>query len=517
MYFGIDFVLLQILTKGDIMNKKRLKTIGVVFSLCAVFLIIAESRICFLSGDKYTKSAVMQRTSEVVIKRHRGGFTDRNRIPIVEETAKSYLLDEDGHLTETDGLKLSPITVRYSEDSVAAHLVGYVNADGLGVSGLEKVFEDYLNTTDTSEVSVVKSANGKMIQNAGISSPKGTNRGDYVVLTIDSHIQKIAEDTLKKNGITGAAVVLDVESFDVLAMASSPTFDRNNVDKYLNSSKSELVNRCLSEYNAGSIFKIITLCSALERNALLDTYTCMGMTEIEGRTFNCHKWDGHGTIDTKTAFASSCNCAFYALGQRLGAESILDAARFFDLGKAQVSLSGFEEADGNLPQKTMYSPLDYVNYSIGQGEILLTPVQAASVACVIASGGNKKSINIADSLCSYDGEKKLVLRQNEERRVISEYCARYMQECMRLAVTDGTGKALADSKAKIAGKTGTAETGWVQNSKMLEHGWFCGYFPYDKPKYAMAVIAEGGGSGSVSAAPVFRDIAEEINKIYPIG
>ncbi len=499
------------------MNKKRIKTIGILFAVCAVFLVAAEAKICFLSGGQYTESAVMQRTSEVVIKRYRGGFTDRNRIPIVEEVAKSYLLNEEGMLTEEKGTKLSPITVRYSKDSVAPHLVGYVNTDGVGVCGLEKLFDKYLATVDTSEVSIVKSANGKMIQKAGISSPKGTSEADFVMLTIDSHIQKIAEDVLKNHGITGAAVVLDVESFDVLAMASSPTFDRNSVDKYLSSSKSELVNRSLCEYNAGSIFKIITLCSALERNALIGSYTCTGMTKIEGRTFNCHKWDGHGTIDTKTAFSSSCNCAFYALGQRLGAENILDAARFFDLGRAQVSLKGFEEADGNLPQKSTYSPLDCVNYSIGQGEILLTPVQAASVACIIASGGVKKSINVADSLCSYNGEKKLVLRQNEERRVISEFCAEYMQECMRLAVTEGTGKALASSPARIAGKTGTAETGWIQNGKMLEHGWFCGYFPYDNPKYAMAVIAEGGGSGALSAAPVFKDIAEEINKIYPMG
>ena len=498
------------------MKQKRLKAMGVFFLIGAVFLIAALSDICFVDGTAYKASAVMQRKEDIVIKRQRGGFADRNMIPLVDETVQNFCIDENGVLNTDKGSEVSPIPVRYAKDSVGAHLIGYLDIDGNGVSGLEKVFDSYLKCDDTINVSAVKSANGKLIQTAGISTQKDENSADFIKLTIDTHIQKAAEDVLNNHSVTGSAVILDVDTFDVLAMASYPTFDRNNVQKYVKSNGSELVNRSLCEYNAGSIFKIITLCSALERGKTLDSYTCTGSISAGEHTFNCHKADGHGYLNTKEAFAKSCNCAFYTLGQALGSEAILDAARFFDLGNPAVSYDGFDEARGNIPSKSSYSPLDCINYSIGQGEILITPVQAASVACVIASGGIKKAINIADAVCTCSGEKKINLRKTEEKRVISLYTAQYLKECMRLAVTDGTGQTLASSSAAIAGKTGTAETGWIKDGKNLEHGWFCGFFPYDKPKYAMAVIAEGGGSGSMSAAPVFMDIAEEINRIYPV-
>ena len=154
--------------------------------------------------------------------------------------------------------------VRYACDSLARHLIGYVDSEGVGVSGLEACFDRELSAKSSLCANVVRSANGDVIEGAGMAMDAADDSSDDVVLTIDSHIQRIAESALNAAGSSGAVVVMDTRSFDVLAMASSPSYDQNNIQKYLNSDKGELINRCLFPYNAGSIFKIITMSAASE-------------------------------------------------------------------------------------------------------------------------------------------------------------------------------------------------------------------------------------------------------------
>lgn len=497
--------------------EKRLKVIGSFFLICALVLVAAQARICFFKGDEYSRSVASQRTQSLEVKSYRGKFYDRNMIPLVEYSTGSFYIDEDGTLTKERGVKLPDMTVRYGKDRTASHLIGYVNSDGEGVSGLEKVFDSVITAKEALKINVIKSADGKVLHKMGMSASDKPHTADSIKLTLDSHIQRICEQALRDESVTGAAVVLDVRSFDVLAMASMPDYDQSKVADYVEEEGSELVNRCLSQYNAGSIFKIITLSAALENNKLRYNYFCDGALETPGHVFGCHKYDGHGFLAPQDAFAASCNCAFYIMGADMGSETILGTARQFGLGTELVNLEGIEEMSGNIPSKNIYGYLESVNYAIGQGEILLTPLQAANMACIAANNGIRGTINIADAVCSDEGVIKQNLRQSGETRAISYSTALYLQDSMRKAVTEGTGASLADSPARIAGKTGTAETGWYENGQNLVHGWFCGYFPYDNPKYAMAVLVENGGSGALSAAPIFKNIAEEIIKIYPMG
>ena len=499
------------------MKDKRLTCIGVFFCLCFALVALYLGSICIFKNESYSKSAALQRRETLDIKVHRGKFYDRNMIPLVESVATRMKLDENGVLNTEKGQELPYITSRYSKDGIAEHIIGYVDGEGKGICGMEKCFDKAVSRYEYTSVNIIKSADGKIINGFGMGFEPGKDATDGVKLTLDSHIQKICEEELSSNSLTGAVVVMDVDSFDVLAMASMPDYDQTSIEKYVKGDGSELVNRCISSYNAGSIFKIITMSSALETGRVRSEYICEGKTDITGTTFGCHKKEGHGILTLGDAFAKSCNCTFYSVGLDVGAEKLLSVAKDYGVGTSLLGYSDLEEAMGNIPQKPIYTAVDYANYAIGQGEVLITPLQAANMVCIVASDGISKEVNIADGIYSSDGTMKRPLRRVGKRRVIRRETAGIIQDSMCKTVESGTGKSLASSPAKIAGKTGTAETGWIEGGKMLEHGWFCGYFPFDNPQYAMAVLIENGGSGAVSAAPVFKNIAEKIIKIYPMG
>lgn len=491
------------------MDTKRIKALVFFLAAAASALIIVQFRLAVVKNKEYSESVAAQRSEKIEIKKHRGIFYDRNMIPMVENTVESINVDKNGEL------KLNTVK-RYGRGSLASHLIGYIDSDGHGISGMEKCFDTVLYTDERCTASVITDAVGNVISDKGMSlNNRRTADVHSIKLTLDYHIQSIAEGVMDDYMTDGAVVVLDVKNSDVLAMASRPRYDRNSVDRYLNSDKGELVNKCISPYNAGSVFKIITAAAALENGTADKTYICGGSESIAGREFACHKKEGHGVMDFEDAFANSCNCAFYNMGVKTGAADILGMAERFGFGVRLLCFDDLPESDGVLPLSSSYGVHEAVNYSIGQGEILITPVQAANMVCIIANNGIANSVNVVQSIVDKNGAEKRILRETHERRVVDGSIAQRIRECMRMAVTDGTAKGAAGSMAEIAGKTGTAQTGWYENGENLVHGWFCGFFPYDNPKYAMAVFVENGKSGSESAVPVFKTIAEEIAKLYP--
>lgn len=501
---------------GDFMREKRLKTIFAFFMVCFAFLAVSCGAICLINGDAYTQSAISQRKGSISIKRNRGKIYDRNSIPLVDATASVIYLDEYGKISTKEGRPISPVQMRYGENSLAKHLVGYVDGDGNGVCGLEKEFDCLLKTNEYKKISVSKTADGRVMPNSIFETESGSASSGSVTLTIDSHIQHIAENALKKRNVSGAVVVLDTQNFDVLAMASAPDYNQNNVQNYLQSDGGELVNRCLLPYNAGSIFKCVTLAAGASAAKLRSQYVCTGALTVEGHTFSCNAATGHGFTGARDSFAKSCNCAFYTMGQDVGGEHLVATARAFGLGERVISdISCVKDSCGNIPDSS--GTLDCINLSIGQGGILVTPLQAAKMVCIIANNGIAKEVNTIVKTTDKDGAQTIFSEKTAPRQVISPVSAAYVRDCMKEAVQNGTGKVLSQNPALIAGKTGTAETGWERDGRTLVHGWFCGYFPHDNPRYAMAVLIEDGGSGSQSAAPVFGEIAEEIIKIYPLG
>ena len=399
---------------------------------------------------------------------------------------------------------------RYEKDQPAAHFIGYINEiDGTGASGIEKEFNDILSKTQKAVYASVD-AKRMIIPGLGISSAV-TNPNCGVITTLDLRVQKKAEQVLKDSGRSGSIIVVDAKTGEVLAGASTPSYDPAHVAQYLNSSNEELINKVTqSLYPPGSIFKIIVAAAALESGAITkdSTYFCKGYEEINGIRINCSKEEGHGELNLVDAFAKSCNSAFIQIGMKTGGEEILKMAKAFGVGEKAFG-GKVEEKSGSLPGTQDIQGAGIGNLSIGQGKLLVTPAQAARVTEIIASGGMDYGLTLIKGT-TIDG-KTQYLHRGPAKRVIKQETADFIKEMMVDTVNYGTANNMTDLGVTVAGKTGSAEAPY--HGQMAVHGWFTGFFPAEEPKYVITVFVESGGSGRGSAVPLFRQMAEYLNSI----
>jgi len=420
---------------------------------------------------------------------------------------------------ETNGISVINTFYRYSAQSVAKHVVGYLGKkDQNGQTGIEKFYEKELRGNASNSIGLIKDAKNNTLIGKGYRfiETAALSEALDVRLTIDYHIQKITENVMRERNITGAVVIEDVYTGDIKAMVSLPDFDQTRVENYLNSTNNELYNRATAAYNLGSIFKIIDVAAILEKEAAEGKktdkfYNCTGSIRAGGNIFRCASYDkgGHGFLDMNEAFALSCNTWFIDKAMDTGYAELISMAERFGLGRTTgINKQGIYEEKGSLPSKTgYYSKGDIANLSIGQGAVMATPLQVAGLVATIANGGIKNQVNIVDSVIDKDGNIVRKERVDYGRRVISKEIADKIKEMMEAVTDHGTGTAAALTEyGGAAGKTGSAETG----RKGIVHGWFAGYFPLKQPKYSVAVIVENGQAGGKSAAPVFEEIARRI-------
>lgn len=557
-------------------------TIGAILSLF-VALLARFAYIQFVSYGELSESAFEQRLSNTQIEKMRGNITDRSGIPftnrersytafiktaympkspterekvcnalgISPDALSSLTVKSKPILIETDEVRSQAmkelntnwVTMlnsleRYDEGTLAKHVVGYLSRkDRIGQSGIEKAYEKELRDNSVYEIGTVTDAAKNPIKGLGyrirdLSSDKKQN----VRLTLDYHIQQIVENALDKYGISGAAVVEDVVTGDILAMASRPGFDQNAVENYLSSSGNELFNKATAAYNLGSVFKIIDVAAFFEnpdivlsgataatidntptaRSHFIDNehYYCEGAVNINGLTFKCSSYNsgGHGILNLEQAFALSCNSYFFELCQKIGYRELIGMAKRFGLGsQTGVFRQGVSESAGSLPKSDIYySQADTANLAIGQGALLATPLQVADIVATVANGGIKNRVNIVDSITDEDGNITREIRVKGGQRIISTYTANRIKKLMEAVTQYGTGTdAVIGLYGGAGGKTGSAETG--TSGKV--HAWFAGYFPKNEPRYSIAVFVENGQLGGKIAAPVFAEIACGMTKL----
>ncbi len=473
---------------------KRLKSVFISFGIVATLLVARIFYISVIQNEQLTKSVVAQRTSKVSFKSPRGIIYDRNMIKITD--AQMRLVVKDGN----------PYYIGDRTSNILSHVIGYISGDGKG-SGIEGAFNYVLASDDNSSISYLKDINNNKVSQGYAINMDNSYKG--VSLTIDYHIQKIVEEAMDSLLIKGAAIVTDCKSGEILAMASRPDYDVNNLADYLDGTDGELLNKGILQYNPGSVFKIIVATAFLE-NCYNDEmeYVCTGKTEIDGIEFVCHKEDGHGIQSIEQAFANSCNCAFYNIGKIVGIEEIHKYSYDFGIGSEVLKINGIYEYSGYVPQRA-YSLADLANISIGQGDVMVTPLQIADILCTICNGGIRNQLSLVRGIVDDDGICSET-KSGVVGRVISETTSRRLINMMNTAVSGGTGINAQVEYYGAGGKTGSAETGWKKDGKLMQQGWFAGYFPAKNPKYACVVIAENGNSGSDSACPVFRLIAESM-------
>ncbi|NLM43578.1 MAG: penicillin-binding protein 2, partial [Clostridiales bacterium] len=320
----------------------------------------------------------------------------------------------------------------------------------------------------------------------------------------------IVEKVMDDNDVNGAVVVMDIKTGDILAMASHPDYEQDNVKQYINSSGEELINKAIWPYDLGSIFKIVVAASAIESGEidLNKKYRCDGSIVVGNTTINCSTYDSHKdreiTIDE--AFALSCNTTFVKIGMELGANTVLDMARKLGLGEKQC-FELIEEKAGYIPM----SDEDGIgNISIGQGKIQVTPLQVTSMMSTIANNGIKYSCRLVDELVNEDGRTIKKIERSSPQVVLSPTTAYRLKSMLRDVTIFGTGTEadIGEKYGGSSGKTGTAETG-MDNGNII-HAWFTGYIPSNNPEYAITVFINNGKSGGKTAAPIFRQIGERI-------
>jgi penicillin-binding protein 2 len=441
----------------------------------------------------------------------------------------------------------------YIERQMASHLIGYlseINADELnsgeypgytvgdyiGKFGVEKIFESFLQGKRGGrqvEVNVM----GQVVRILKTVDPQP---GRNLYLTIDMRVQKKAEALL--NGVAGAVVAMDPQTGQILALASSPSFDQNvfvdgmsheQWDAMASNPLRPLENKVIQgEYPPASTFKIITAIAGLEEGVIDKdtTFNCPGYYKYGNRVYRCWKHAGHGDVNVVKALAESCDVFFYQVGQKLG----IDRLSMYAIASGLGSPTGIDldhEASGLIPTKewkkrrtgVAWQGGETLSAAIGQGFDLATPLQMLVFTSAVANGGKIYKPLILKSV--YSSEGSVILESKKQlagKLPVSKQTLQIIKEGLWKVVNNKKGTAwIAHIEGiDISGKTGTAqvvgrskERGMSEEElshRLKSHAWFVAYAPSADPKIAVSVMVEHGSHGSSAAAP----IAKEIIKTY---
>ena len=437
----------------------------------------------------------------------------------------------------------------YPFGSSAAHVLGYIQelsqeeikkgfyaerrlGDLVGKTGVEKVYEATLVGTDGQAIEIVDSLGRSKEEIARHEAKRGQN----VSLTLDYDLQKKAEELLEGN--EGAVVMIDARTGEILALASYPNFDPNKfINRFtseewldlVNSPEFPLENRATRGlYAPGSLFKLIIDLGALDLG-LIDEQTsflCKGKIQFYGEPFSCWIEEGHGKVSLYRGIQHSCNIYHYQVGKKMGIEEISRYAKMLGFGtKTGIDLPG--EKAGLIPnpqwkrevRNEPWHPGETISVSIGQGPILVTPLQVAFHTALIANRGIKVTPHLLKSQ-SQIGEKS----ENNPRfagsntlkieRSTFEKVIRGMWEVVN---SGGTGRAARIKGYDICGKTGSTQLISTEKDEVIKekekeeeetktHSWFTGFAPRDNPKIVVTVIVEYGGMGGATAAPAAKKL-----------
>ncbi|MDQ6975321.1 MAG: penicillin-binding protein 2 [Mariprofundaceae bacterium] len=436
------------------------------------------------------------------------------------------------------GLNVEAGTHReYPYAALTSHVIGYLSrvrksdlkegffpGEYIGRSGLELAFEAYLHGSPGSQQEEVD-ARGRRVAVLAETPPV---MGKSIRLSLDVRIQQAAADALA--GRTGAVVVMDVHSGEVLTMLSTPGYDTNAFiqglkqqqwSAWLNNDQIPLLNRALqATYPPGSTWKMVTAMAGLRKEvkAVNQRVQCLGYVQLHDRRLRCWKRSGHGYVNLHDALMHSCDVFFYNLGDQLGMRPIIEEAHRWGFGEyTGITLS--PEARGNLPaagghirhgHRRAWFPGEVMITAIGQGMVTVTPLQMARFAAALANGGDVLKPQMLAGVAP-----------KIERHVdLPAHALTRVQEAMADVANTPGGTAyryLHDAAWHIAGKTGTAQVvGMSQKQKKYsskgvlkkhqDHAWFIGYAPYEKPRISFAIFVEHGGHGSSGASPIAKAI-----------
>ncbi len=461
-------------------------------------------------------------------------------VELVADASFEQVARVEEHRSELPGVKVAVTAVRrYLHDALATHGIGYVgevsnveltsmsalgysSGDVVGRTGAEQRYELVLRGRDGAQYWVCDALGRELYPFEGGPS-RDPRPGHSLVLTLDLDAQQAAEDALARHD-GGAIVAIEPSTGDLLVLASQPAPNPNDIvdgitgeewEALTSSEGHPLLNRTIqATYPPGSPFKLITVGAGLETGLANhhDTIICTGAHKYGIRTFRCWKREGHGVVDVMKGVVESCDVYFYQLGARLGVAQLMDWAERAGIGrKTGIDIAG--EAAGNVPTPSWYDRIYgarrwsrgvVLNLAIGQGELLVTPLQAACVVCGIVNHGPVYAPHIVKRVETYSGRVIGTARTTVSHEVpFSEGTFSFLHEAMVNVVEaqNGTGKLARVPGIEVGGKTGTA-----QNPHGDDHAWFVAFAPAENPEIVVAVLIEHGGGGGAIAAPIAGEV-----------
>ena len=493
----------------------------------------------------------------------RQGLPRYRPLPLLEDVGREAMEKVQENSIDLHGLLVEVKPFRdYPHGDMAAHLFGYLgevteselrsaqfsdyrSGEMVGKTALERMFEEHLRGAE-GQKRIEVNVKGRELRQVTTRSPLP---GKSLYLTIDSTLQKAAEEALGDQA--GAVVAMDVNNGEVLAFVSRPTFDPAwfargvSSDEWrglMDDSRHPMTNKALrGQYPPGSTFKLVVALAALEAGTATPatTVNCEGSFQLsKSFEYRCWKKRGHGQVDLHKAIKESCDVWFYRVGLETGIDQISSTAKRFGLGQKTGFPFGSERS-GLIPTRewkkkrfgTSWYDGETVITSIGQGFVLATPLQLATMTAALANGGTVWKPQIVQKVVSLDGDTEWIL--DPEKLSETAWSTRdlnVVREAMESVVNDVGGTAWRSrlEKVRFSGKTGTAQVIRRQDDdeeeleddeipyRHRDHALFVSYAPAKNPQIAIAVVVEHGSHGSSAAAPVakamyaayFKDVSD---------
>lgn len=538
--------LVQHIRKGETtpMSIRRLAVLCTAM-LCAGMLVLC--RVFWIAADQsYAASAAAQTVSETVLPIRRGNFYDRIGRPLTGVTPRWYALCIPGDSSyatlfpfvpfaqqaqlyarrnsitpflieveddlSANGVFMVADARRYLPTPIARHLIGYLDGDGHGMTGLEKAYDDLLAAAgDAQAVLCTTTARGDLL--AGTTpqvqtTARGTNTA--ITLTLDANIQRACEAIAAQNMSKGCIIVMQVGSGQILASTSMPEFDPDDIAASIRADDTSLINRSLSAFSAGSVFKVVLAAAAYAQGLDWFTYDCTGSIQTAGETFRCALGRAHGTVNLRGALEQSCNTYFIELGRLLGAQRIRKMAETLGFGTATQLAPGLQGASGTLPDAAaLENPGELATFSFGQGALTVTPLQITAMMNTVANGGVYRTPAFVQGIVDADGTLTGQTRAADTRTVFDAVTARVLRSMLASVVSEGIGSEAQPKTGTAGGKTGTAQTGqYDENGEELLNYWFSGFYPADDPRYTITVLQDGILKPETSSAAIFAKVTE---------
>lgn len=441
-------------------------------------------------------------------------YAEQSELYEKRNTTAPFLIQVDQDLS-SQGVPTYESAQRYLPLPIAVHLIGYLDGDGNGVSGLEAAYDDVLKESgDELAVRCLTSAQGRLLEgDAPTLQTVASGTGQGVELTLDADIQRMCEGIAALTMERGCIVVMDTQTGEVLASVSMPEYDPDNVAKSIQADDTSLINRTLSAFSAGSVFKVVLAAAAYENGLDWFTHQCTGSVEVAGQVYRCAQSKAHGEVNLRGALEQSCNCYFVELGRLLGGETILRQAEKMGFGTACAVAPGLKSSAGTLPDAEALENVGQLAlFSFGQGGLTATPLQITAMMNTIADGGTYLPPRLVHGVVDADGEVTAEVKLPSGERACSADTARILCSMLQSVITEGIGREAAPQEDAAGGKTGTAQTGqYTEEREELLNYWFSGFYPAEEPRYTITVLQDGILEPEVSSAAIFARIANGLH------